>query len=185
MSKQIIFCADGTWNGPGDPSGTSDIDSATPQDPVINDEVTNVVKLFVNLRGQVTAESQGLKNETEMVCRDAAGNLLQVAKYLHGVGDSRNAAIRGARRRVRRRRDHAHRARLHLHLSLLRAGRLHSHHRVQPRRLHRPRARGHDRRRSACSTTRPTIPTTRTKPTAAASKPGSRPRACRSRARAS
>jgi uncharacterized protein (DUF2235 family) len=90
MAKQIIFCADGTWNGPGDAAGTTDIDSASPQDPVINDEVTNVVKLFVNLRGQVTAESQALKNETEMVCKDAAGNVLQVAKYLHGVGDSKN-----------------------------------------------------------------------------------------------
>src|SRR4029079_3577876 len=94
LSKQIIFCADGTWNGPGEPSGTTDIDSATPQDPVINDDVTNVVKLFVNLRAQVTAESQGLKNETEMVCRDTAGKVLQVAKYLHGVGDSKNAAIK-------------------------------------------------------------------------------------------
>lgn len=94
MTKQIIFCADGTWNGPGEPSGTADIDSTTPQDPVINDDVTNVVKLFVNLRGQVTAESQGLKNETEMVCRDTEGKVLQVAKYLHGVGDSKNAAIR-------------------------------------------------------------------------------------------
>lgn len=91
MAKQIIFCADGTWNGPGDPPGTADIDGATPQDPVINDEVTNVVKLFVNLRGQVTAESQALHNETETVLRDAAGNIVQVAKYLHGVGDSRNA----------------------------------------------------------------------------------------------
>jgi uncharacterized protein (DUF2235 family) len=91
MAKQIIFCADGTWNGPGDPPGTSDIDSATPQDPVINDEVTNVVKLFVNLRGQVTAESQALHDETETVFKDPAGNLVQVAKYLHGVGDSKNA----------------------------------------------------------------------------------------------
>lgn len=94
MSKQIVFCADGTWNGPGDPAGTTDIDSATPQDPVINDNVTNVVKLFVNLRGQVTAESQALHNETETVCRDAAGNVLQVAKYLHGVGDSKNSATK-------------------------------------------------------------------------------------------
>ncbi|MEJ0038596.1 MAG: DUF2235 domain-containing protein [Gammaproteobacteria bacterium] len=94
MSKQIVFCADGTWNGPGEAAGTTDIDSAAPQDTAINDEVTNVVKLFVNLRGQVTAESQALHNETEMVCKDAAGNVLQVAKYLHGVGDSKNAAIK-------------------------------------------------------------------------------------------
>jgi uncharacterized protein (DUF2235 family) len=94
MSKQIIFCADGTWNGPGDSSGTSDIDGATQQDPVLNGEVTNVVKLFVNLRGQVTAETQALHDETEMVCKDAAGNVLQVAKYLHGVGDSKNLAMK-------------------------------------------------------------------------------------------
>jgi uncharacterized protein (DUF2235 family) len=93
MSKQIVFCADGTWNGPGE-SDTTDIDGATQQDPVLNGEVTNVVKLFVNLRGQVTAETQALHNETEMVCKDAAGNLLQVAKYLHGVGDSKNIAMK-------------------------------------------------------------------------------------------
>src|ERR1700755_3538354 len=90
MPKQIVFCADGTWNGPGTP-GTEDIDGDTPQDPVSESEVTNVVKLFVNLRGQVTAETQALKNETEMVCKDAAGNVVQVAKYLHGVGDSKNS----------------------------------------------------------------------------------------------
>ena len=94
MSKQIIFCADGTWNGPGDSPDTSDIDGAIQQDPVLNEDVTNVVKLFVNLRGQVTAESQALHNETEMVCKDAGGNVLQVAKYLHGVGDSKNIAMK-------------------------------------------------------------------------------------------
>src|SRR5689334_13337454 len=93
MSKQIIFCADGTWNGPGDSSAT-DIDSTAQQDPIAESEVTNVVKLFVNLRGQVTAETQALKNETETVCRDAAGNALQVAKYLHGVGDSKNPVMK-------------------------------------------------------------------------------------------
>ena len=93
MSKQIVFCEDGTWNGPGD-SSTSDIDSTTQQDPVAGSDVTNVVKLFVNLRGQVTAETQGLKDETEMVCKDAGGNVLQVAKYLHGVGDSKNPVMK-------------------------------------------------------------------------------------------
>jgi uncharacterized protein (DUF2235 family) len=93
MSKQIVFCADGTWNGPGEAS-TADIDAAEPQDPVAEGNVTNVVKLFVNLRGQVTAETQALQNETEMVCKDAAGNTTQVCKYLHGVGDSKNPVIK-------------------------------------------------------------------------------------------
>jgi hypothetical protein len=40
MSKNIIFCADGTWNGPGEPD--SDDKTATP---------TNVFKTFLNLDG--------------------------------------------------------------------------------------------------------------------------------------
>src|SRR6266536_745724 len=41
--KTIVFCADGTWNGPGD-SGNSDKPSIT----------SNVFKLFVNLDGEDT-----------------------------------------------------------------------------------------------------------------------------------
>ena len=40
MSKIIIFCADGTWNGPGEPD---DDNTAAPP--------TNVFKLFLNLAG--------------------------------------------------------------------------------------------------------------------------------------
>jgi uncharacterized protein (DUF2235 family) len=94
MSKQIIFCADGTWNGPGEPADTTDIDGATQQDPVANSDVTNVVKLFINLRGQVTSGTHSLHDETEMILKDTAGTTLQVAKYLHGVGDSSNPVLK-------------------------------------------------------------------------------------------
>jgi uncharacterized protein (DUF2235 family) len=92
MAKQIVFCADGTWNGPGDAS-TADIDGDAQNDTDL-DGVTNVVKLFANLRGQSTAETQALKDETETMHRDAAGDLVQVAKYIHGVGDSKNPIMK-------------------------------------------------------------------------------------------
>ncbi len=93
MTKQIVFCADGTWNGPSDATSTSDIDGAAQADTELDDGVTNVVKLFASLRGQATPETQALRNETEMVYRDAAA-VLQTSKYLHGVGDSKNAVMK-------------------------------------------------------------------------------------------
>jgi hypothetical protein len=87
MSKAILYCADGTWNGPGDPANTADIDASENPDPALG-PVTNVVKLFKNLEGAVTAETQGLPNEQEKVLNDGTGAGIQVAKYMHGVGDS-------------------------------------------------------------------------------------------------
>ena len=93
MPKQIVFCADGTWNGPADAPSTSDIDGAAQLDAELDDGVTNVVKLFASLRGQSTAETQALRNETEMLYSAATG-LAQVSKYLHGVGDSKTAVMK-------------------------------------------------------------------------------------------
>jgi uncharacterized protein (DUF2235 family) len=93
VGKQIVFCADGTWNGPGDAPSASDIDGATQADVELDDGVTNVVKLFSALAGQATPETQALRNETEIVQRDGGG-VTQVAKYLHGVGDSKNPILR-------------------------------------------------------------------------------------------
>ncbi len=92
--KQIVFCADGTWNGPGDAGSTADIDGAVQADPALRDGVTNVVKLFAGLEGWSTAETHALENETETLARDATGALVQVAKYIHGVGDSRNPVLK-------------------------------------------------------------------------------------------
>ena len=93
VAKQIVFCADGTWNGPGDAASTTDIDGSAQNDAEL-DGVTNVVKLFANLMGQSTAETQALQNETETMYRDGTGNLVQVAKYIHGVGDSKNPVMK-------------------------------------------------------------------------------------------
>ena len=94
MPKTIVFCADGTWNGPGEAPDSKDIDSASPQDGDARDNVTNVVNLFSNLCGQVTPETQTLQNETEKALLDPSGTLLQMSKYLHGVGDSNNPILK-------------------------------------------------------------------------------------------
>jgi len=82
MGKIIVFCADGTWNGPDQ----DDNDDRLP-DP------TNVFKLFCGLSGTLTADSVLEADEQEKVLHDASGPL-QVAKYIHGVGDSRNPVRR-------------------------------------------------------------------------------------------
>lgn len=78
MSKFIIFCADGTWNGPG-----QDEDNDHQSDP------TNVYKLFTGLAGAPSADSIREADEQEKGLRKD-GLTVQVAKYIHGVGDSRN-----------------------------------------------------------------------------------------------
>jgi len=90
VSKTIIFCADGTWNGPEDASGESVLDAQDIADDLTETSVTNVVKLYANISGNTTAESLALKNESEKVLSDPIGGVTQVAKYLHGVGDSTN-----------------------------------------------------------------------------------------------
>ena len=79
MTKNIVFCADGTWNGPGQPD--QDDKSA---------RATNVLKLFLNLAGQDAPDSYKLAKEQERTLCSADGTVLQASKYLHGVGDSDN-----------------------------------------------------------------------------------------------
>jgi uncharacterized protein (DUF2235 family) len=90
MAKTIIFCADGTWNGPEDETGKSVADSDDDAGELSGDTVTNVVKFYSNLAGRATPETVMLHDEQEKVLLDAAGNVVQVAKYMHGVGDSSN-----------------------------------------------------------------------------------------------
>lgn len=78
MAKNIVFCADGTWNGPGQP----DTRPAERQ-------WTNVFKMFLNLAGLDSVQSALFADEQERELR-LNGNLVQIAKYLHGVGDSDN-----------------------------------------------------------------------------------------------
>lgn len=82
MPKTILFFADGTWNGPG----TDDDDDGVA-------DTTNVLKLFSLLRGGDAASTIPLRDEQERQL-DEGGQTVQVAKYLHGVGDSRNGLHR-------------------------------------------------------------------------------------------
>ncbi len=77
--KNIVFCADGTWNGP---------DEDDDKDGVPDN--TNVLKLYFNLAGQDTLGKFRLSNEQEREERNGQGEVVQIAKYLHGVGDSNN-----------------------------------------------------------------------------------------------
>jgi glutathione S-transferase len=94
MSKRIIFCADGTWNGPEQQTGVSAIDGDDQHGELSESSVTNVVKLFANLAGRVTPDTLALQNEQEKVLVNADGSTAQIAKYLHGVGNSSNLLIK-------------------------------------------------------------------------------------------
>lgn len=94
MAKTIIFCADGTWNGPENETGKSVADGDDNAGELSGDELTNVVKFYSNLAGRPTPETLMLHNEQEKVLTDAAGNVVQVAKYMHGVGDSKRKTMK-------------------------------------------------------------------------------------------
>lgn len=79
MSKNIIFCADGTWNGPGQDDNNDGIP-----------DITNVYKLFLDIPGELDVYSLNLQDEQEKTTKDSAGNITQISKYIHGVGDSKN-----------------------------------------------------------------------------------------------
>lgn len=82
MAKHLIFCADGTWNGP-----EQDDNHDLQPDP------TNVFKLFLGLEGSLSIESLRNADEQEKELQDE-GRTVQIAKYLHGVGDSRNPIVK-------------------------------------------------------------------------------------------
>lgn len=79
MGKNIIFCADGTWNAPGAEDGGN------------TQANTNVVTLFSNLE---LCGSASVAKEQDRVLTDPDGTVLQVAKYLHGVGNSNNLLVK-------------------------------------------------------------------------------------------
>jgi uncharacterized protein (DUF2235 family) len=82
MSKNIVFCADGTWNNPNEDANQDHL-----ADP------TNVYKLFTALDGALSPDSLLLADEQEKELTET-GTTTQIAKYLHGVGDSRNPIIK-------------------------------------------------------------------------------------------
>jgi len=94
MAKTIVFCADGTWNGPEDASGESVLECKDIATELTCTSLTNVVKLYANLAGAALPGAVGLKDEDEKVLADADGRPVQVSKYLHGVGDSTNPLVK-------------------------------------------------------------------------------------------
>ncbi len=82
--KTIVFCADGTWNGPGQPEEQEEQGGRR----------TNVFKLFLNLAGDLSPDSLRSADEQERTVVGADGKPTQIAKYLHGVGDSKNLLVR-------------------------------------------------------------------------------------------
>lgn len=79
MAKNIVFCADGTWNRAGDELDDTDTPS-------------NVFKLFTHLAGEHIskihhAEITGRVTEYEKSLI-VDNQVVQVAKYINGVGDS-------------------------------------------------------------------------------------------------
>jgi glutathione S-transferase len=93
MSKKIVFCADGTWNGPEQQTGQS-ITEGNDSAGEVGGTSTNVYKFYLNLAGDVTPETRTLQDEQEKCLLDGAGNVVQVTKYLHGVGDSSNTVTK-------------------------------------------------------------------------------------------
>lgn len=78
MNKTLIFCADGTWNGPNQ----DDDNDGSP-------DFTNVYKLFLGLEGELSPETLRNADEQEKWLMYGV-RPVQIAKYIHGVGDSRN-----------------------------------------------------------------------------------------------
>lgn len=85
MSKNIIFCADGTWNNPDDePSANSTKPAPS----------SNVFKLFSLLDGRMVSRTkvesvagQILEREKKLA-KDSA--TIQISKYINGVGNAQN-----------------------------------------------------------------------------------------------
>ena len=85
MAKNIIFCADGTWNNPGN-SGDKD------------NVITNVYSLFGLLQGNVISSTKFVDSTGDIVELEKSvvenGNTLQIAKYINGVGNSNNKILK-------------------------------------------------------------------------------------------
>jgi hypothetical protein len=84
MPKMIVFCADGTWNGSDEKADGNAPDATSGIQPGL----TNVCKAFAWLAGVIQPNDSWGGVEMEKVLVDANNTPVQVAKYLHGVGDS-------------------------------------------------------------------------------------------------
>ncbi|RZS56994.1 DUF2235 domain-containing protein [Sphaerotilus mobilis] len=97
MPKTLVFCADGTWNGPDDDDAPrplvqpDDLTSPVPEGPDEKerkqDGITNVLKLYQALDGVPVGRDEPEADEQEKVLT-VDGVELQRARYIHGVGDA-------------------------------------------------------------------------------------------------
>ncbi|HEX2732182.1 MAG TPA: DUF2235 domain-containing protein [Polyangiaceae bacterium] len=95
VPKNIVFCSDGTWCGPAQPENEFDVEAAIEEALLGGHDVTNVVKLFDNLAGEVRSEpGVEQRKEREKVLVGVDGRVEQISKYIHGVGDSSNPVIK-------------------------------------------------------------------------------------------
>lgn len=81
MAKTIIFCADGIWSG-----------SRSDDEGDCGADVTNVLKLFRRLSGFTPDPLTAPEQEKTLINPD--GLVIQVAKYIRGVGDVANPFAR-------------------------------------------------------------------------------------------
>lgn len=85
MAKNIIFCADGTWNNPGE---STDKDNVS----------TNVYALFNLLKGKLISSTKFLDSTGDILELEKSvvenGTTLQIAKYINGVGNSKNKILK-------------------------------------------------------------------------------------------
>ncbi len=84
MPKNIIFCADGTWNNP---------DDEVPLTRTKPNPASNVFKLFTLLDGRMVSRTKFEDVTGEILEREkklTTTATLQVAKYINGVGNAQN-----------------------------------------------------------------------------------------------
>lgn len=86
MPKNIVFCADGTWNNPDDEPQSDPVKKVDPS--------SNVFKLFTLLDGRMVSRTKWaditgeiLEREKKLVVDNVT---VQVAKYINGVGNAQN-----------------------------------------------------------------------------------------------
>jgi uncharacterized protein (DUF2235 family) len=84
VAKNIIFCADGTWNNPDDevPAGQTKN----------SDPASNVFKLFNYLEGRMTSKTKVQDITGHILEREkrTCEPITQVSKYINGVGNAEN-----------------------------------------------------------------------------------------------
>jgi uncharacterized protein (DUF2235 family) len=82
MAKNIIFCADGTWNNPDDEIPAGQVAQADPP--------SNVFKLFNHLEGRMISKTKVTDISGQILEREKCAPDTQVAKYINGVGNANN-----------------------------------------------------------------------------------------------